>query len=547
MSGRDDPFGPGGKTVIRPNPGGGGGAMPTPGGMPNPGGGMRPQPQQWPSPGGAAPMPMPGGPAPIPGGPMPTPGGGAAPGFNPRVTNPYSQPQYAPVGGAPQAPPDAWLTGAQAPQSPLFPTYNQPQQQAAPVQKIPLEVALNARDAGQFSAANPITQAAAPLLILLGRLRLMIVEMQAVPLMQHVSNEIQAFGRRVVENGVSQEEARIATYVLCATADDIVQNLPGTDRAVWLQYSMVAQFFQVRNSGVGFYEELNKALHNPAQRYDMLELMHACLSLGFEGQYRGSANGQNELQRIRRDVYQTLRHLKSRSDEDVSPRWRGLDLKMRTANSRIPLWAIGSAAAALLLASFFVLRILLGGNVDALADQLIALHPNAGITIERASFTPAVVQDTRDATQLERIRGKLADEIAGGGVGVDSVGDEIIVNVNNALLFESGKAVVRADFAKIASTIAASLENEPGPIRVVGHTDNVKPSGTGRFKSNYDLSVARAKAVQDVMAPNISDPGRFIVEGRGELDPIADNSTEQGRAQNRRVEIMIPREETLKQ
>jgi type VI secretion system protein ImpK len=474
---------------------------------------------------------------------MPPPGGYPQPGgYNPRVTNPYAQQQYPSVGGMPQQS-DAWLSGSTA--QPLFP----PGQQMAPppsdAPKIPLDVALNARDGGQISAANPITAAAAPLLILLGRLRLMIVEMQAVPLMQHVANEVQQFERRCLEAGVNPADVQVAKYALCATADDIVQNLPGTDRGVWLQYSMVAQFFQVRTSGVGFYEELNKILHNPGAHYDLLELMHACLSLGFEGQYRMSPNGQNELQRIRRDVYQTLRHLKSRQDEDISPRWRGLDLRMPQLNTRIPLWAIGSAAAAILLAAFFILRFLLGGDADALSDQLVALHPNSAITIERASFTPAKVVDTRDPTQLERIRGKLSDEISKGGVGVDSIGDFIIVNVNNALLFESGSATVRPEFKAVAEAIANSLEGEPGPIKVVGHTDNVKPSGTGRYKSNFDLSVARATAVQEVMAPNISDPGRFLVEGRGELDPIADNATPEGRAQNRRVEIMIPREETL--
>ena len=92
---------------------------------------------------------------------------------------------------------------------------------------------------------------------------------------------------------------------------------------------MLAQFFQVRTSGVGFFEELNKALANPAPRYNLLELMHACLLLGFEGQYRGAHGGDSELQRIRRDVYQTLRHVKARTDDEISPRWRGLALRMQ--------------------------------------------------------------------------------------------------------------------------------------------------------------------------------------------------------------------------
>ncbi len=73
----------------------------------------------------------------------------------------------------------------------------------SPREKIPLEVALNARDGGEYSASNPITAAAAPLLILLGRLRLLIVDMQAVPLMNHVAQEIRDFEKKAGEAGVS--------------------------------------------------------------------------------------------------------------------------------------------------------------------------------------------------------------------------------------------------------------------------------------------------------------------------------------------------------
>src|SRR4029079_7397931 len=203
---------------------------------------------------------------------------------------------------------------------------------------IPLDVALRATDAVEFSAVNPITQAAAPLLILLGRLRLQLVDMQAVPLMTHVARAITEFEKKVVAMGGQPQEAQVAKYALCGTADDIVQNLPGTDRHVWLQYSMLAQFFGVRTSGIGFFEELNKALANPAPHYNLLELMHACLLLGFEGQYRGIAGGDNDLQRVRRDVYEALRRVKARVDEEISPRWRGMTLRMQDLTTRVPLW-----------------------------------------------------------------------------------------------------------------------------------------------------------------------------------------------------------------
>ncbi|RWF92980.1 MAG: type VI secretion system protein TssL, partial [Mesorhizobium sp.] len=82
-------------------------------------------------------------------------------------------------------------------------------------------------------------------------------------------------------------------------------------------------------------------------------------------------------------------------------------------------------------------------------------------------------------------------------------------------------------------------------IWIVGHTDNVKPKKSSQFKSNFDLSVARAKAVQSMVANELKDPSRVAVDGKGEDEPIADNATADGRAKNRRVDVMIPKEETL--
>jgi type VI secretion system protein ImpK len=73
----------------------------------------------------------------------------------------------------------------------------------------------------------------------------------------------------------------------------------------------------------------------------------------------------------------------------------------------------------------------------------------------------------------------------------------------------------------------------------------VKPRKSSAFKSNFDLSVARAKAVQALMAKLLKDPSRISVDGKGEDEPIADNGTADGRAKNRRVDVMISKQETL--
>ncbi len=158
---------------------------------------------------------------------------------------------------------------------------------------------------------------------------------------------------------------------------------------------------------------------------------------------------------------------------------------------------------------------------------------------------PLVEEVKVTTNQIDRVRAALAKEIESGGLTVGTKGDFIVVEINNVLLFQSGKADVRPEFEPVANRIAAALDPEPGPIKIVGHTDDVKPRKSSAFKSNHDLSVARAKAVEKVVAPKFSDPSRIVVEGKGEDEPIADNTTPEGRAKNRRVDVMIPREETL--
>ncbi|CAH2396637.1 type VI secretion system protein TssL, long form [Mesorhizobium escarrei] len=416
---------------------------------------------------------------------------------------------------------------------------------------IQQDILLHATDSVKYSAANQILAAAAPLLMLFGQLRLMAVERQAEQLAEHVAEAIDKFDRTMEKAGVPEEDARIAKFALCETADDLIGHLPWPKTDAWAQHSMLSQFFHVVPTGSGFYEALNKILAAPEAHYDLLELMHACLSLGFEGQYRGLAREDNSLERVRRDVYETLRYFRARADDDISPHWQSLAVSSPQSSARLPLWVIAAAASALLTAAFFALRVFITNEGDALAGKLLALDPSTPIAIERASVVSSAapvkvappVAPTR--SQIDRIHAALAKNIALGGLTVGTQGRFIVVEINNVLLFPSGRAEIKPEFGPIAADIAAALEPEPGPIMIVGHTDNVKPRKSSPFKSNFDLSIARAKAVAAVMAPRFSKPSRITVDGKGEDEPIADNATPEGRAQNRRVDLMIPKKETL--
>jgi outer membrane protein OmpA-like peptidoglycan-associated protein len=132
--------------------------------------------------------------------------------------------------------------------------------------------------------------------------------------------------------------------------------------------------------------------------------------------------------------------------------------------------------------------------------------------------------------QAAELRGSLNSNIS-----VTNTGEYLIVNMPQDLLFASDSASVRPDLRSDLSAVAASLLRYPNStIEVIGHTDN-----TGTAAYNQDLSQRRAVAVASILRESGVPGGRIAAFGRGEDQPIASNLTPDGRAQNRRVEIII--------
>lgn len=125
-------------------------------------------------------------------------------------------------------------------------------------------------------------------------------------------------------------------------------------------------------------------------------------------------------------------------------------------------------------------------------------------------------------------------------VEVDFNGDYVTITLSGALLFDSGSAELRSEAEPLIEKLASILNNYPSNlIDIEGHTDNV-PIHSSKFESNDVLSMYRALDVANLIRDNSTlDPGHIISTGRGDYDPVADNSTPEGRARNRRVEIKV--------
>ena len=281
-------------------------------------------------------------------------------------------------------------------------------------------------------------------------------------------------------------------------------------------------------------EELDRAKADPSVNYDLLELMHACLALGFQGIHRTSAGGAANLQMIQRNLFETLRRVKQ-PDPELSPRWRGQAVASQVARFRVPVWSVAALAGVAVLGLYLVFRALLGGNAEAAASALLTVHPKGELGLVRKVFS-APPPPLPPPPVPPKVCGAVQPPIV-----CQVTPNVIIVRLVDITLFEPGQAAVRDEFKPLIERIASVLETEGGAVKVVGHTDNV-PIRTARFASNLQLSQARAKAVGDLLQTKLSKPDRISVEGKGADAPIADNASREGRAKNRRVEIVIQRQ-----
>ena len=140
----------------------------------------------------------------------------------------------------------------------------------------------------------------------------------------------------------------------------------------------------------------------------------------------------------------------------------------------------------------------------------------------------------------EKIEEAVAEQNLQGDIDVDFTSQYVELTLNGALLFDSGKADLKPEALPLMQKVGVILQKyAESIIEVEGHTDNV-PISTARFANNNELSSARALSVFDYLVENTSlIPANIKHSGRGEYIPVADNSTPEGRAKNRRVEIKI--------
>jgi len=174
--------------------------------------------------------------------------------------------------------------------------------------------------------------------------------------------------------------------------------------------------------------------------------------------------------------------------------------------------------------------------------KLVELKEELDERAKRVEELESILQ--RKDSAVNALKSKVQNALLGfenNGLTIEQKNGKVYVSLEESLLFKSGSYVVDTKGKDVLKKLAAVLEkNADVNVLVEGHTDNVPYNGSGQLNDNWDLSVRRATSVVKILLDGSTlEPSRLTAAGRGDHMPLADNATPEGRAKNRRTEIIL--------
>lgn len=263
-----------------------------------------------------------------------------------------------------------------APAPPLSPTPPSYQPfQAAPPQPSAAAYTVTENPTGP----NILTDSAARLLALIGRLKMTAHHNDVGGLHRQVTQEIQSFENNARNRGAAPEAVLAGRYALCASIDEAVLNTPWGSTSVWSSQSMLSTFHQETGGGEKFFQILERIVLEPAKNIDLLELYSICLALGFEGRYRIMEYGRSQLESLRDELYRTIRTYRGDYERELAPHWRGIHTKASRLR-QVPLWVVAALGGAVLLGIYIGFNFMLHRSSTPVIEQIEQISPDAVYT-----------------------------------------------------------------------------------------------------------------------------------------------------------------------
>nr|WP_049868937.1 type VI secretion system protein TssL, long form [Paraburkholderia phytofirmans] len=373
-------------------------------------------------------------------------------------------------------------------------------------------------------ATNPLLEAARPLLRALADMpdNLDLTAIDQLHLL--LKQEVRTFQRLCEQANIRRDHMIGARYCLATALDEAAGKTVWGQRETgveWLRKGLATEFHEDRQGGDKVYLLIGRLMNEPREHLDLLEVIYRILSLGFMGRYRHEADGARKHDAVRQRLYNEIQTQRGVVPIALSPRVQSDSRGQRLSVYDFPVRI-----------TFAVLGLILLGLFGWFKYHLL----NHGASVEKQITD--IGHLTPPAPRLPHLKELLKNEIAAGTVSVDEDARHSSVTFRGDAMFPPGGVNVNASMGPLIAKIASEIGKVPGKVTVTGHTDNL-PIRSRQFASNDALSEERATQVMQMLQASGVAAARLEAIGGGEANPIGDNATAQGRAQNRRVEITV--------
>jgi len=369
--------------------------------------------------------------------------------------------------------------------------------------------------------------AASSLVLLSGQLRSMVSVPDVGALRRQIVDEVRNFEERAAASGARKEIVLAARYALCAAIDEAVLSTPWGAQSEWPQQTLLVTFHREAWGGEKFFDMLERVSGDPERQIDLMELQYLCIALGFAGKYHASERGHAQLADVEQTLYRRIRERRGVPPSELSDHWQGVEDRRNRLIRYVPWWVFAAAALLVISVAFISYYVSLGNAAEPVKHALVGIGVD---DLAQQPVAPAVGPTLKQLLSPYE-RGRLLT--------VDENGGRTVITLTGPDdLFASGSAVMNDAYADTVKRIAAALNQVPGRVTVVGHTDD-QPLHSFRYRDNYELSRERAASVVSVLRQTIDNPARLAIDGAGSSRPKFRPETDPAnRAKNRRVEIV---------
>ncbi|WP_408497289.1 type VI secretion system protein TssL, long form [Paraburkholderia xenovorans] len=376
-------------------------------------------------------------------------------------------------------------------------------------------------------ARNPLLESARPLLRALADmpndLELRAIEQLHLLLKQ----EVRLFQRLCEQANIRRDHMIGARYCLATALDESAGKTAWGQRETgveWIRKGLATEFHEDRQGGDKVYLLIGRLMNEPHEHLDLLEVIYRILSLGFMGRYRHEADGARKHDAVRQRLYNEIQTHRGVVPIALSPHAQSAAHGRRMSFYDLPVWITFAVLGFVLLGLFGWFKYHLLEHSAALEKQIADI----------GHMTPP------PAPQLPHLKELLKNEIAAGTVSVDEDARHSSVTFRGDAMFPPGSVNVDASMAPLIAKIAHEIAKVPGKVTIAGYTDNI-PIKSRQFASNDALSEERATQVMQMLQAAGVAAARLEALGKGDANPIGDNTTARGRALNRRVSITVTR------